>query len=215
MIDVHDSQVERLEQQELHHVKFHSSDAEQQRRQRLLALERGDNGGAGTADARGASMKVANSSDRTAAYQQSATTTRFHFDGADFGDGIIYHLGRRAALQQREQQQKQKQTLTAMTTAATTTAAAAAGTGTGTTSEWLNPGRTGIVHVTRSSDGGGEACVAVVVVVVVVVVIVVCVYHTLNDSATRQCQHILIGVGRWWHCHSFIGTCRAFLLIDM
>jgi len=79
-------EVEQLEQHEIQHVKFHSSDAESQRRAQLLALETGP-----TASGRDDAAAPAAATLVVASRKDGHT---FVYEGVDFDtNGIVYHIG--------------------------------------------------------------------------------------------------------------------------
>ena len=173
------AEVERQGEREIQHVRFHSSNAEQLRRAELLALEQQQQQHhhhhqqqqpsqfKHTVTEQGVKTDIKNlpTSDAPAVLQKAsnASTTGsnkpkvFAFHGQDFGgDGIIFHLGCVAA--------KQVASLDASSVSASAPDLVKASHVTcksehtdESESAWVNPGQAGLMSVTRSSEGGGEA----------------------------------------------------------
>lgn len=136
-----------LEQEEIQHVKFHSSDAERTRRARLLSLEELSQSSKNKAllEAETISNEFKNAKCKCFCFESSGRS----FDK----QGIIYYLGCR----------DNKDNVNTI---------------------WENPGKKGVVSVTRSSEGGGEA------------------YHALNyHKGVFPCR-TFDAVGSWF-CFDF------------
>lgn len=132
-------QVEALEREEIMHIKFHSSNAEEKRRQVLFTLETTNN----------PQMEDKNAlSDKDGDIWKRRT---FDFAGhQDFDEkGIVFYLG--------FQHNKNRDLCSTKIGAASTDTCNEKHKAKLPARLWQNPGKTGVLRVTRSSEGGGEA----------------------------------------------------------